>query len=64
MWPKMYDNVSASKRILRALSTAPVIKTPKCASNNAGIFGAITDTVSPIPTPFLLSAEASLRQRL
>ena len=54
---------SASSRVLSVLSTAPHIGTPKCASYIAGMFGAITATVSPLPMPRRASAEASRRQR-
>ena len=54
---------SASSRMLSALSTAPIIGTPKCASNIAGMLGSITATVSPLPMPRAASAEASRRQR-
>ena len=52
-------SVLASRRMFKALSTAPVIGTPKWDSYRAGIFGAITDTVSPGPMFRLASAEAS-----
>ncbi|MCY1555433.1 hypothetical protein D9M68_920990 [compost metagenome] len=55
---------SASRRVLMAFSTAPIIGTPKCASNIAGPFGAITATVSPRPTPRWARAEARRMQRL
>ena len=42
---------SASSRVLRVLSTAPVIGTPKWASNIDGTLGSITATVSPCATP-------------
>ena len=61
---KILASVSASIRIFRVFKTAPVINTPKCASKIAGIFGAITDTVSPLPIPRLLKAEASLQHRM
>ena len=44
-------------------STAPAIATPKCASSIGGVFGSITATVSPGPTPRPVSAAASLRAR-
>ncbi|MNQ97628.1 hypothetical protein D3C85_1132840 [compost metagenome] len=55
---------SASRRVLMAFSTAPHMGTPKCASNIAGPFGAITATVSPRPIPRLARAEARRMQRL
>ena len=55
--------VSASSRMLRALSTAPVIGTPKCASKRAGMLAAMTATVSPRPMPRRPSADARRRQR-
>ncbi|MNF62402.1 hypothetical protein D3C84_440830 [compost metagenome] len=45
------------------LSTAPLMGTPKWASNIAGILGATMETVSPSPIPYRRRAEASLRQR-
>jgi hypothetical protein len=54
---------SASRRVLRAFSTAPVIGTPKCASYISGVFDSITATVSPGPTPRAASADASRRER-
>jgi hypothetical protein len=55
--------VSASRRMLRALSTAPVMGTPKWASTWAGMLAAMTATVSPSLMPRRLSADASRRQR-
>ncbi len=55
--------VSGSRRMFSAFSTAPAIGTPKCASNASGMFGAITATVSPRPTPAAAKAAASRRQR-
>ncbi len=60
---RMKAIVAASSRVLMAFSTAPAIGTPKCASNRAGMLGAITATVSPRRMPRLASAEASCRQR-
>jgi hypothetical protein len=54
---------SASRRVLSVLSTAPVIGTPKCASNIDGTLGSITATVSPLPMPWATSALARRRQR-
>ena len=54
---------SASSRVLSVLSTAPVIGTPKCASNISGVLAAITATVSPTPMPARASADARRRQR-
>ena len=59
----MKATVSASRRMLIAFSTAPVIGTPKWASRIAGTLGAKTATVSPLPMPSPASAEASARQR-
>jgi hypothetical protein len=53
----------ASSRVLRALSTAPHIGTPKCASYMGGVLGSITATVSPTPTPRRDSADARRRAR-
>ena len=54
---------SASSRVLSVLSTAPVIGTPKCASNIGGTLGSIAATVSPTPIPRLASAEPRRRAR-
>ena len=37
--------------------------TPKLASTMAGVFGSITATVSPVPTPSLIRPEARRRVR-
>ncbi len=50
-WRRMNAISSASSRVLSALSTAPTMGTPKCASTRAGMLGAMTATVSPRPTP-------------
>ena len=63
LWSRMKAIIAASRRMLRALSTAPSIGTPKCASKISGTLGAITATVSPMPTPCSDSAEASRRAR-
>ncbi len=55
--------VAASSRVLSAFSTAPVMGMPKCASNSAGVLGAMIETVSPGPMPRRARAEASRRQR-
>jgi hypothetical protein len=54
---------SASSRVFSVLSTAPVIGTPKWASNIAGTFGSITATVSPTPMPRCARELARRRQR-
>lgn len=54
---------SASSRVLMVLSTAPLMGTPKWASNMAGVLGATMETVSPSPMPRRRRAEASWRQR-
>ena len=54
---------SASRRVFKVLSTPPLIGTPKWASNISGVFAAISATVSPLPMPASLSAEASRRER-
>ena len=59
----MNASASASSRVLRVLSTPPVIGTPKCASTISGVLAAISATVSPTPTPAFASAEASRRLR-
>ena len=56
--------VSASRRVLMVFSTHPAIGTPKCASNISGVFAAITDTVSPRPSPAEVSAEARRRMHV
>ena len=55
--------VSASSLVLMVFSTHPAIGTPKCASNISGVLAAMTDTVSPMPSPAPVSAEASRRMR-
>ena len=55
--------VGASSRVFSALSTAPVMGMPKCASTIVGVFGSITATVSPLPTPLRGSADGERRQR-
>ena len=60
---RMKAIVSASSRMLRALSTAPAMGTPKCASSSSGILGAITQTVSPTPMPRSFKAAASRMHR-
>ncbi len=60
---KMKAMASASSRVLMVLSTAPLMGTPKCASNMAGTLGATMETVSPSPMPRRRRAEASWRQR-
>jgi len=62
-WSSMKATVSASSRVLRVLSTAPVMGTPKWASTSSGVFAAITATVSPVPMPRPASAEARRRLR-
>ncbi|MNR46107.1 hypothetical protein D3C85_1650340 [compost metagenome] len=54
---------SASRRVLRVLSTAPHIGTPKWHSYISGVLASITATVSSCPTPAAASADASRRQR-
>ena len=54
--------VAGSSRVLMALSTAPISGTPKCASNIAGTFGSMAETVSPGRT-WRDSAEASRATR-
>ncbi len=62
-WRRMKAIMAASSLVLSALSTAPTMGTPKCASTSAGMLGATTATVSPRPMPQAASAEASRRQR-
>jgi len=62
-WSSMKARVSASRRVLRVLSTAPDMGTPKWASTIGGVLGSITATVSFLPTPAWCSALASWRQR-
>ena len=62
-WRSMKAMVSASSRVFSVFSTAPHIGTPKCASYIAGMFGAITATVSFLPIPRRASADARRRQR-
>ena len=59
----MKATASGSRRVLSALSTAPHIGTPKCASYIGGVFGSMTATVSPRPMPRFASAEARRRER-
>ena len=59
----MKATVAGSSRVLIALSTAPAIGMPKCASTMGGVLGSITATVSPLPMPWRASALASWRQR-
>jgi hypothetical protein len=54
---------SGSSRVLRVLSTAPDIGTPKCASTMGGVLGSITATVSFLPMPARCSALARRRAR-
>jgi len=54
---------SASSRVLRVLRTAPVIGTPKWASNIDGTLGSMHATVSPFFTPCATKALARRRQR-
>ena len=54
---------AASSLVLRALSTAPVMGTPKWHSYISGVLDSITATVSPGPMPRFTSADASRRQR-
>ena len=54
----------ASSLTFSALSTAPVIGTPKCASNVSGVLAPMNDTVSPLPMPIFCKADASKQQRL
>ena len=62
-WLRMKAIASASSRVLMALSTAPHIGMPKCASNISGMLVAMIDTVSPLPIPRLARALASRRVR-
>ena len=55
--------VGASSRTFMAFSTPPVIGTARLASKAAVIFGAITATVLPLPTPRRVNAEARRWQR-
>ena len=57
-WFNMKAMVEASRRVFIAFRTAPVIGTPKVASKDGGTFGAMTETVSPLPIPRAASAEA------
>jgi len=43
--------VAASSRVLMALSTAPAMGTPKCASTMGGVLGSKAATVSFLPMP-------------
>ena len=63
LWSSMKAMVAASSRVFRALSTAPAIGMPKCASTIAGVFGSITATVSFLTMPRPCSALASRRER-
>jgi hypothetical protein len=62
-WLSMKPMDSASSRVFRVFSTAPVIGTPKWHSNISGVLLSIAATVSPAPTPRLVSAEARRRAR-
>lgn len=62
-WSSMKAMASGSSRVLRVLSTAPAMGTPKCASTICGVLGSITATVSFLPMPAWVSALASWRQR-
>ena len=48
-----------SNLMLRALNTAPVIGTPKCASYVSGVLAPMKETVSPLPTPIFIRADAN-----
>jgi hypothetical protein len=50
-WSSMKATVSGSRRVFKALSTAPAIGMPKCASTIGGVLGKITATVSFLPMP-------------
>ncbi len=60
---RMKAMVAASRRVLMALRTAPVIGTPKCTSIISGVLAPMTATVSPASMPRRVSAEARRRQR-
>ena len=62
-WFSMKAMAAASRRTLRAFSTAPAAGTPKWASRQGGVLGAITATVSPRPMPRFCKAEARRRLR-
>ena len=62
-WPRINAMAFASKRIFSAFNTAPVIGTAKCASKVSGVFAPINETVSPLPIPCFINAEASKQQR-
>jgi hypothetical protein len=62
-WPSMKAIASASSRVFRVLSTAPIIGTPKWHSYISGVFASIAATVSPVPMPRRASADASRRAR-
>ena len=62
-WSSMKATASGSSRVFRALSTAPAIGTPKCASTIGGVLGSITATVSFLPMPLWRRLLASWRQR-
>src|SRR3989344_1041301 len=55
-WSSMKAMASGSSRVLRVLSTAPAMGTPKCASTMGGVLGSITATVAFLPMPALASA--------
>lgn len=63
-WSSMKAMESASRRVLSALSTAPMAGTPKCSSIIGGVFGSIAATVSPLRIPKAASALARRRQRV
>ena len=62
-WSSMKAMVSASRRVFRVFTTAPIIAGPKCSSTIAGTLGSIAATVSPRSTPRRARAEASRRLR-
>jgi len=62
-WSSMKAMASGSSRVLSALSTAPAMGTPKCASTMGGVLGSITATVSFLPMPRWRRALARRRQR-
>ena len=62
-WSSMKAMVSGSSRVFSALSTAPAMGTPKCASTIGGVLGSITATVSFLPMPARRRLLARRRQR-
>ena len=62
-WSSMKAMACGSSRVFSALSTAPAIGTPKCASTIGGVLGSITATVSFLPMPARIRALANWRQR-